>query len=309
MSRYLKDCLIGLSSLVASVLATVPAAAETHQCQAASPSEPVTYTLTLYVENAFPNGHVFIGLCDGENQEKWGWYTQYVDIRRAGGLAGCSGGQLRKDDLAEYDVWKSYVIDKHGYYTIKSKIIGREAAGEGATAKWNPFNHCGDFALDAAALAGIKLDLPAAFPRSDTPRPFGAYLLAHGGHKHVRIGAHSSNLSGHWSSKFGDVELRYCPDTALTGYWDQPQHGRGTITDGTFDPSTMQAHFSYSQPWNGAHGTADFVLSDSGIIQTLRGTWNQTDQSGKASSGHWVLTRFMPNKPRSGGSIGSGTIH
>src|ERR1700732_402653 len=82
------------------------------------------YTFTIYVEEANPNGHVFIGICNGLEQEKWGWYTQGETTRqKLPGVVGCAGGLLRSDNATPFNVSKTYPISRHDYYVLKSQVL------------------------------------------------------------------------------------------------------------------------------------------------------------------------------------------
>jgi|GEM_PF-4914677 len=296
MNRCLENffaCLIAASALAWQ---SVPADAQ----DAEGP-----YTFTIYVEEGDPTGHVFIGICNGIEQERWGWYTQgETTAQKAPGLLGCAGGILKSDNSHLFTVSASWPIERQGYYVVKSRVIARAAAGEFNTAAWSPFKHCGDFAEDAALAAGIKLDIPVTPTGYNRPGLFADYLRAQGGIVHAP--GTSDFLAGKWSSEFGDVTLRSCPGTPVTGFWDEPGKGRGEITEGTFDPSTNQLQFSYSESWIGADGAAGFQAqgkaslqlsedraTEAAVLQSLRGTWDETDKDEKPSHGEWTLTRTL----------------
>lgn len=143
------------------------------------------YTLTIYVEEARPNGHVFLGLSDGRNEEKWGWYTRGANVfTKLPGLIGCSGGELRRDDATPYTVSLPLQINRDAYYVLKSRALGQQAAGDFRQAKWSPINHCGDFVVDMTLTAGYKLNLPWHVTGYDRPGLFAQFLRANGGTEH-----------------------------------------------------------------------------------------------------------------------------
>ncbi len=102
-------------------------------------------------------------------------------------------------------------------------------------------------------------------------------------------------VAGVWKSDYGMVVLNVAADGAVTGHWNQPQRGVGSIFGGLYDPTGRHLTFSYSQPWNQAKGNAAFKLSLDN--KTLKGRWHETSiENGKEkrSAGDWTLTRAGP---------------
>jgi len=171
---------VGAFALAAAILSAQPSRAEGG------------YSLTMFVEEGSPNGHVFLGVSDGVHEQRWGWYTAgKTSAQKALGLIGCGGGELKDDNHTHFDVYKKVAITKDGYDTVIAHIIRRSAQGQAGVVSWSPFNHCGDFVADVAAAAGVT-DVPtsgATGVEYDRPSIFEDFLIEHGGLR---------NLSGAW---------------------------------------------------------------------------------------------------------------
>jgi hypothetical protein len=196
------------------------------------------YSLTMFVEEGSPNGHVFLGISDGVHEQRWGWYTAGTTTgQKALGLIGCGGGQLKDDSRTRVDVYKKVAITQDGYNTVIAHIITRGSQGAAGVVSWSPFNHCGDWVADVAAAAGVT-DVPTAGITGveyDRPGQFEDYLLAHGGLR---------NLAGAWFNVAAEtappwvirqtleghvlVDYRGGPGhEALTGHFEGDMHANG----------------------------------------------------------------------------------
>lgn len=188
-----------------------------------------SHTLTIYVEEGNPNGHVFLGVSNGNHEERWGWYTGgKTTFQKLKGLASCGGGELRPDDKTPYDVYKTYPITQHAYYVLKSHILAQRAAGEGETASWAPWNHCGDFVVDAASAAGIPLKLPYSVTGHTRPGLFANYLLTHGGSRHDRT---TSNTQSKWDGTYVSGAYTIVISGGVGSLKYQADRNSGGITD------------------------------------------------------------------------------
>lgn len=167
------------------------------------------YVFTIYVEEGNPNGHVFMGISDGQREIRRGWYTQGVTLpQKAKGLVGCGGGVLKDDGSTPFNVSRSYTISRGRYQRVLTLISNQEAAGKSGSQTWHPFNHCGDFVEGAAETAGLHLKLPWQFittnPGRNRPGVFAEYLRQHGGVENTAGTASTSvsNFAGTWRLKW-----------------------------------------------------------------------------------------------------------
>ena len=101
------------------------------------------------------------------------------------------------------------------------------------------------------------------------------------------------DLSGSWSSNWGDVLLQHS-QVGVSGTWAQPAgvgacpatapSCLGQFTSGAFDAGTRVLTLAYYQSWNNTNGSATFQLSADG--NTLTGTFTEP-----GSSDVWVMQR------------------
>jgi len=126
------------------------------------------YTLTIYVDegNAFQFGHVFVELCDGRNDQFYGFYPGF-GIRE----------RIRNDRDHRWDVKRTYHITKHGFISAIRGIELARSQGQ----KWFVSHHCGDFAETVAKTAGVPIELRWQRHGRDRPAVFGNYLRRNGG--------------------------------------------------------------------------------------------------------------------------------
>ncbi|MBI3180526.1 MAG: DUF2974 domain-containing protein [Myxococcales bacterium] len=115
--------------------------------------------------------------------------------------------------------------------------------------------------------------------------------------QHRKVGGDLTGLSdgelvgvaGTWQSSWGPVTLSHPAlqgnrPAPISGSFQQPNDGTGTITGGSWNPATGRLEFEYYQPWNKMPGKATLTLSKDG--KQLTGGYKQPN-----ASGSWTMTR------------------
>lgn len=157
--------MIGFTVLALAILAT----------PAESTSATASYSMTIYAEDALPNGHVFFSLTDGASTTTQGFYPER---RGPGAPAGRNGGVVRDDSHTRWTVRKRYALSADEYARARN-AMARFAAQKHAWCL--PGRHCGDYTEEIARAAGVALDLPWTATGRNRPGIVTAYLQTHGG--------------------------------------------------------------------------------------------------------------------------------
>jgi hypothetical protein len=144
-------------------------------------------TLSVYVREGLPTGHVFVRLSDGKETLTLGFYPI---VKSPEALIGGAGGELRSDaDIKDWAVMKEFALTPAGHERARAAIEQWKRDGK----PWSLNSHCGDFAL-AVLLAGIE---PAESERigrqlagRTRPGSFAAFLRNHGGVTNTPVASH-----------------------------------------------------------------------------------------------------------------------
>src|SRR5688572_2465459 len=103
-----------LVQLVAVCLIVLTAASNTDAAPAKSP-----YSITVFVEEGEPNGHIFMSLSDGKTNRTLGFYSENKKLA----LLGLGGGEVRDDSKTPWSVKKTYPITKEGYVNALGQVM------------------------------------------------------------------------------------------------------------------------------------------------------------------------------------------
>jgi len=157
--------------IAAAVLALAAAVTPAPAAGAATP-----YAITIYAEDALPNGHVFFSLTDGTSTLTQGFYPERRGI---GAPVGRNGGVVRDDSHTRWTARKRYALTEDAYRRAQ------RAVAEFAAAKrsWYLLYHCGDYTEGVARAAAVALDLPWTLTGRNRPGLVTTYLERHGGER------------------------------------------------------------------------------------------------------------------------------
>ena len=107
--------------IVATVLALAAAVTPAPAAGAATP-----YAITIYAEDALPNGHVFFSLTDGTSTLMQGFYPERRGI---GAPVGRNGGVVRDDSHTRWTARKRYALTEDARSTKNHASAGGRYAG------------------------------------------------------------------------------------------------------------------------------------------------------------------------------------